>query len=94
MKSDTTMLPPILVPPDIREAVDAATKKTGVSQAEAVRQSLRLGVGRYVALMALEQQRTPSRIREVLTQFPPLTATTGWKQTVKKLVRRKYDAPR
>jgi hypothetical protein len=88
------MLPPIPVPPDIREAVDSATKKTGVSQAEAVRQSLRFGVGRYVALMALEQRRAPSRIRELLTQFPPLASTTGWKQSVKKLVRQKYDAHR
>jgi hypothetical protein len=94
MKNTSTMLPPTPVPPDIREAVDAIIEKVGGSQAEAVRQSLRFGAGRYLAAMTLAQNRTSSRIRTLMAQFPPVVTPAQWKQAVKNSVRGKYDANR
>lgn len=94
MGSVNSMLPPVPVPRDIREAVDRAVEEAGVTQAEAVRQSLRFGVGRFIEAMRLANNRSPSGMRTLLKDFPPIASTRGWKAAVRESVRKKYGAYR
>ena len=90
MAAKATMLPPTLIAPDIREAVDEAVEKIGVAQAEAVRQGLRFGLGRYVQAVKLARGRTPSNIRALLKDFPPLEIPANRKQAYRIAIAQKY----